>query len=158
MTTIKLNDDDAFAFDWKVTSLGQVGGGAGVAGGAWFFTFRSKTAKVEVPFVFVGFGLGVGGSLGGASIPNASDAKRGNLSWTNVLHVDEDGFKADDLNWAKGRLTTIGASVGAGYGVMYITAFTTFGGTLFRPRQLVGYVAGVGANAATTFGMWKRCG
>ena len=157
MTTIKLDNDDACAFDWQVACLGQVGGGDIVAGGAWFFSFKSKTAKVEVPFVFLGVGFGFGGSLGGASIPSASDAKRGNLSWTNVLHVNENGFKADDLNWAKGRLTTVGASAGVGYGVMYVSAFTTFGGTLFRPRQLVGYGAGVGLIAATTFGVWKRC-
>ena len=60
MTTIKLDNDDACAFDWQVACLGQVGGGDIVAGGAWFFSFKSKTAKVEVPFVFLGAGFGFG--------------------------------------------------------------------------------------------------
>ncbi len=137
------------ASDWKVSGVAQVGGAAAVGGGAWTLIFKSDSADYAAMFAFLGGGLGAGGSVGGASMPDFSN---GGLSWTHI-ECDE-AFSAADLNWSAGRLTTAGAGLAVGYGVIIISAFD-WGGPMFSSQECFGGSIGVGASAMTTVGVWK---
>ncbi|MBY6049775.1 hypothetical protein KUV47_20285 [Vannielia litorea] len=140
------------AADWRVAGLAQIGGAAAVGGGVWTFEMRSATANHRGTYTFTGYGLGVGGSLGGASMP---DFSTGGLSYTDL--ECERAFSADDLHGSAGRLTTAGAGLSVGYGVTIITAFN-WGGYMFSSQECFGGTIGVGASAITTAGMWHRIG
>lgn len=142
-TTIKAND-------WKVAGAAQVGGGAGPAAGVWTFVFQSEQAQFSGMYAYGGFGLGAGGSVGGASAP---DLRTGGLSWTQL--ECEKNFSADDLDGAGGRLTTAGAGLAVGYGAAIITAFG-WNGFFFSSQECFGFSIGVGASAVTTAGRWER--
>lgn len=137
------------ARDWKVASLAQVGGAAAVGAGVWTFIVQSDQANFSGTYAFTGYGLGVGGSLGGASMP---DFSTGGLSWTS-LECDRQ-FTGWDLDGCGGRLTTAGAALSVGYGVVIISAFN-WGGSLFSSQECFGGAIGVGASAITTAGAWK---
>jgi len=136
------------ADDWKVAGAAQVGGAAVVGGGVWTFIMQSAKANFSGMFTFTGYGLGAGGSLGGASMP---DWQSGGLSWTEL--ECERAFSANDLDGSAGRLTTAGAGLSVGYGVTIITAFN-WGGYMFSSQECFGGTIGVGASAITTAGMW----
>jgi len=138
------------ATDWEVAGVAQVGGAATVGGGLWMFEFKSSLAGMKVPFLFIGAGLGLGGSIGGASAPDMSS---GQPSYT-ALRCDR-AFGVDDLSGSAGRLTTAGAGMAVGYGVVIITAFN-FRGPMFASQECYGFTIGVGASAMTTVGMWQE--
>ncbi|MBT0957505.1 hypothetical protein IV417_08905 [Alphaproteobacteria bacterium KMM 3653] len=137
------------ADDWKVAGAAQVGGAAVVGGGVWTFIFQSAHAHFSGMYTFTGFGLGAGGSMGGASMPDFSS---GGLSWTN-LECDR-SFSADDLDGSAGRLTTAGAGLAVGYGVAIVSAFN-WGGSMFSSQECFGGSIGVGASAITMAGAWN---
>ncbi len=134
--------------DWEVAGVAQVGGAATVGGGVWMFEFKSTLAAVKQPFIFVGGGLGLGGSMGGASAPDMSS---GTPSYT-ALTCDR-AFSINDLSGSAGRLTTAGAGLSVGYGVTIITAFN-WGGSMFSSQECYGISIGVGASAITMVGYW----
>jgi len=137
------------ASDWQVAGAAQVGAAAGVGGGGWMFVFQSRAANYSASFLFAGFGLGAGGSMGGASMPDLSS---GGMSWSSI-RCDQ-AFSGEDLNYSAGRLTTAGAGLAVGYGFVYISAFN-WSGSLFSSQSVGGFSIGVGASAITTAGVWK---
>jgi hypothetical protein len=137
------------ASDWKVAGAAQVGGAAGLGAGAWTMIFQSEAANWSGMFAFIGGGIGEGGSIGGASMP---DLSTGGLNWSSL--TCDQPFSAADLNWSGGRLSTAGAGLAVGYGVVIITAFN-MSGTLFSSQNCFGGTIGVGASIMTTVGVWK---
>ena len=47
------SDDTGNVSDWYFTSFAQVGGGEGVAAGAWIFQFKSQTARIQPAVAFL---------------------------------------------------------------------------------------------------------
>jgi hypothetical protein len=137
------------ANDWEVAGVAQVGGAAAVGGGVWWLEFRSSAAGMKETFMFGGLGIGVGGSVGGASAPDFSTAQP---SYSPL--ACERAFSIHDLNYSAGRLTTAGAGLAVGYGLVYVSAFN-FDGALFSSQSCHGFTVGVGASAITTVGMWR---
>ncbi|SIO15259.1 hypothetical protein [Vannielia litorea] len=140
---------ETMANDWQVAGLMQAGGGAAVGGGVFGFMFKSMTAQFCGVFTFAGLGLAVGGSSGGASAP---DMMRGGFNWSKIK--GERWFSADDLDGSAGRLSCMGAALGAGVGTTAITAFN-WGGFLFNSQDSIGISFGGGASAMTTVGRWS---
>jgi len=140
----------AKAWDWKVAGAANVGGAVSVGAGVWTFVFQSESAQFSGMYYFVGAGIGAGGSLGGASMPDWSS---GGLAWTE-LECDR-AFSADDLHNSAGRLTTAGAGLAVGGGVVILTAFN-LRGSMFSSQNCWGGSIGVGASAMTTVGAWRR--
>ena len=136
------------ATDWKIAGLAQIGGAAVVGAGIWTFVLQSAHANFSGTYTFTGYGLGAGGSVGGASVP---DLSTGGLSWTS-LECDR-AFHADDMDGCMGRLTTAGAGLAVGAGVVIVSAFN-WGGSMFSSQECFGASIGVGASAMTTAGMW----
>ncbi|MCO6383853.1 MAG: hypothetical protein JXQ91_12030 [Vannielia sp.] len=136
--------------DWQVAGLMQGGGGAAVGGGAFSFVMKSERAKFCGIFTFLGAGLAVGGSSGGASAPNLLT---GGLNWSPLKGYQDRHFSADNIDGCAGRLSTMGASLGAGLGVVAITAFG-WGGFVFNSQDSLGISFGGGAAAMTLVGRW----
>lgn len=134
------------ARDWKVAPAAQVGGSALlVGGGVYWLTFDSETAGISETFMFIGGGLGIGGSVGAVS-----------LSPNSPVEIEcERAFSVADLNMSPGRLDMAGASLAAGYGFMWISAFTLKGFMLFSSQYVGGWNAGVALNAQTIVGYWR---
>ncbi|MCX7068684.1 MAG: hypothetical protein NTW85_13480 [Methylococcales bacterium] len=151
------------ADDWQVTGVCQVGGAVTVGGGIWLFQFQSYDAGPEGHiFMFVGAGFGLGGSIGGASLPLGAilDQLRGKklvssspLSWSDI--DCDSAFSADNLNYAPGRITTGGAGLAVGYSLLYISAKNLPFRGLFHSQSCGGWGTAVGASAITTVGFWK---
>jgi len=131
--------------DWQVAGVAQVGGAAVVGGGVFWFDFRSSAARVQHEmFMFIAFGLGAGGSIGGASMTPGSP---------NEITCDQP-FSVYDLDMSPGRVTIAAAGLIAGYGLAYISAFN-LSGPLFTSQDVSGWAAGVSLNAMTTVGYWR---
>ena len=150
------------AEDWNVTGIMQIGGAEGLGAVAFLFQFQSYDAGQEGHYVaFFGAGLGLGGDLGGASIPMSDiiDSLRGkqqklpSASAFTALECDNP-FSMRELNHAPGRLTTAGAGLAVGYSLLFITATRVFH-PLFRSQSCGGWGTGVGASAITTVGYWQ---
>lgn len=155
------------ASDWEVAGIGCLAGGAGAAGGWFFFLFKSQSADVSCGCRFVGAGIGVGADLGkiGKSLKLISNAPRlerlfSVLSYAaaspvsySPLQVNE-AFSLDDLHNSPGRLTMGTAAPVYGYTMMYITAATGIFSNYFASAPCHGWGVGFGAAAMTTIGMW----
>lgn len=135
------------ANDWEVTCVMQGGGGAVVGAMGFIFLFSSKKAKINKrEFLFVGGGLGAGGTANGASMtPN---------QMTKIKCSRP--FSILDLNNSTGRISTAGAGFVAGGGGMAITAFEWFDGSLFSSQALHGFSWGTGASAFILAGLWRK--
>ena len=135
------------ANDWKANCVAQVGGAAVVALVEFFVVLSSEQANVTKTFTFTGYGLGVGGSAGGASLtPNSPSSL-----------ICDQSFSAHDLDGSFGRFTTATASLSVGYSLGYVSAFN-WSGSLFSSQSVSGFSAGVGLGAITTSGFWKMIG
>lgn len=158
------------ANDWEIAGIAQVGGADVVGAGVYFFEFRSKAADFRGQFIFIGGGLGLGGSVGGASMPAPGDFVCARAySPFSSLRCDRD-FSADDLDLVAGRITSAGASFAYGYSVVRVTAFTNalaagpgllvqaFLPTLFHSFPASGWGTGVGASVTVFSGIWKKIG
>jgi len=132
---------------WDVASLCQVGGAGGVGGGVFFFNFRSGSL-VET-FLFVAAGLGVGGSVGGASLP---DFHTGRISYSPL--TVRRAFSVYDLDMSPGTLTSAGVGLAEGYTLLRISAFN-LGGILFEPSDCSGWSAGVALGLYGMAGYWR---
>jgi hypothetical protein len=153
------------ADDWEIQGVCQVGFGVGAAGGAWLFEVSSSEADYDGFYFFAGLGFGLGGSLGGGTIPMSSIIRQLQGARSNALQDHEDAwtelscentFSASDLNLAMGRLTTASAGFAVGYGLVYISAGAFPRKTLFLSQSVGGWGTGVGAVGATTVGIWKH--
>jgi len=146
------------ADDWQCCEICQVGGAAGFGGGIWLFQIQSyNSGQYAAYFAFAGFGIGIGGSVGGASLPanlfNNLPPGASALSFSDL--ACDTAFSADDLDCAPGRLTTGGVSAMVGYSVVYISAKNLPFTSLFASQSCNGLSVGVGADAMTTVGFWK---
>jgi hypothetical protein len=148
---------DTQADDWMVHTVGQVGGADGVGGGAWLFCFQSANADFyNANFAFIGGGVGVGGSINGASfakIPTGSGLGSRSNAWSNIKCYTK--FSAADLNWAPGRVTSAGVSLAIGYTLLYVSAMNLPLTRLFHSQPCNGLSIGVGITVMTTIGLWK---
>jgi hypothetical protein len=156
------------ASDWEVSGIGCIAGGAGAAGGWFFFLFRSLSANVGLGCRFVGGGIGVGADLGRMAksaniLKNAPKvetlfkvvaygAYSPSISF-GPIQVDE-AFSMDDLHHSPGRLTMAGVTPIYGYTLMYITAASGIIDAYFASQPCHGWGLGAGASAMTTIGMW----
>lgn len=138
------------ASDWEVLGFCQVGGAAVLGAAVWFFNFRSKTANVDEIFnLSAGLG-GVGGSIGGSTLPDLA----GNLVYTPVTCAQP--FSLYDLNGAAGMVGNAGVSFAVGYSAILIAASKlAVGGALFH-QEAHGFSAGVGASVVWGFGVWTH--
>ena len=124
------------ASDWETQGVAQVGGAAGLGGAMYLFVFRSRSADCRALFVFIGAGVGLGGSVGGASVPSPSDILQ-NVSpymWTSIPCTR--AFAATDLD----------VCYGAGAWVRRPGHQRRVGRQLVRQRKL------------QRMGHWSRCG
>ena len=158
---------DTKASDWEVAGIGALSGGAGLAGGWFFFLFKSQSADVACGCRFTGLGAGAGADLGkiGKSVKLLSNAPKleklfSVLSYAAASPVSYGSIQVDtpfslsDLHHSMGRLTMAGVSAGYGYTWMYITAATGLFTDYFASQPCSGWGFGAGANAMTTVGMW----
>lgn len=156
------------ASDWEVAGIGALAGGAGAAGGWFFFLFKSQKADVSLGCRFVGLGIGAGADLGkiGKSVKLLKDAPKleklfdvaayaavsPNISFERI-EVDK-SFSLDDLHRSPGRLTMAGVAPIYGFTLMYITSATGIISANFASQPCHGWGVGFGASAMTTVGMW----
>jgi hypothetical protein len=111
--------------DWQVCCIGQIAGGAGVAGGWYLFCFYSASAGGAGYYVFSGIGMGVGGNASG--IVNPEDYGAVSAPWSTFSSIPwvcgVNDFSANDLAGATGRISSLGAGVYVvGYSITYISA------------------------------------
>ncbi|WP_376090845.1 hypothetical protein ACE7GA_20615 [Roseomonas sp. CCTCC AB2023176] len=102
---------------WDICVVAQVGGAAGLGGGAFFLQFRSPNIPVKPIYVAVAAGVGAGGSIGSAiSIPWRSlvrqlinpraVANTNDIGWSKL-----DGtFSPYNLNHCSFTIGQVGAS------------------------------------------------
>lgn len=143
--------------DWSCVGVAQVGGGFGVAAGIYCFEFRSLSANFRGTYLFVGGGLGVGGSLGGGVAPSPGDFVNHDQVpdlWTPL--VCRRPFSGDDLDKAYAALTTLGVGAAYGYAVTSISAGWV--DPLFTDQNVSGWGTGVGVAGAMMPGVWIRIG
>ena len=144
-----LNDK---ASDWQVAGIAQVGGAAGLGAGVWWFEFFSQAVNTREPFMFIGAGIGAGGSIGGASAPDLTDLGNAKPAYSQLACARP--FSVSDLDMSIGRLTSAGAGIGPGYGLLYISGLNT-DGALFSSQSVSGWTIGVGATAIAVIGYWR---
>lgn len=156
------------ASDWEVSGVGCIAGGAGVAGGWFFFLFRSATANVGLGCRFAGAGIGAGVDLGkvGKTVKLLKDAPKIEKFFEIVAYGAyspsisfspievEEPFSMDDLHHSPGRLTMAGVAPVYGYTWMYITAATGIFSSYFASQPCHGWGLGAGATAMSTMGLW----
>lgn len=155
------------ASDWEVAGIGCLAGGAGVAGGWFFYLFKSQSADVSCGVRFVGLGAGAGLDLGkvGKSLKLLKDAPKieklfdvlsyGAASPVSYGSIEvEEAFSLSDLHNSPGRVTMAGVAPVYGYTMMYITAATGIISSYFGSQPCHGWGFGAGATILTTVGMW----
>lgn len=155
------------ASDWEVAGVGCAAGGAGLAGGWFFFMFQSQSAGVALGCRFTGLGMGVGADFGKIGktiklIKNGPTLEKlfkvvayGSYSGVSYGNIECDrAFSLDDLHNSPGRLTMAGAAPLYGYTLMYITSATGIISANFASQPCHGWGAGLGASAMSTVGMW----
>lgn len=156
------------ARDWEVAGIGCLAGGAGLAGGWFFFIFKSQSANVALGCRFTGLGIGGGADLGkiGKSLKLLKDAPKLEKLFKVVAYGAispsisfspievETSFSLDDLHNSPGRLTMAGVAPVYGYTWIYITSATGIFSSNFASQPCHGWGLGAGASAMTTMGMW----
>ncbi len=163
----KIMGRDTKASDWEVSGVACVAGGAGAAGGWFFFIFKSQSANISCGCRFVGIGVGGGVDLGkiGKTVKLVKDAPKleklfevlsygaaAPVSYSSI-QVDEP-FSLDDLHQNVGRLTMGTVAPIYGYTWMYISAITGVFSDYFSSQPCNGWGWGAGAGVMTTVGMW----
>jgi hypothetical protein len=152
--------------DWEVTGLVEVGGGEGIAAGVWMFEFQSYNAGAEGHIVlFVGLGIGFGGSIGGSLVPDIGaiidratkkPIPRRVLQWSSIDCRSK--FSINDLNYCPGRLSNGSAAVSVGYDITYISALKK-SRDLFFSQSCGGLsIGGLGLDIMSVGGFWKWLG
>lgn len=133
------------ARDWEVSAIAQVGGAYKLGGGFWTFSFRSPSLQAKEAFFMFAGGVGIRGSLGGASATPASYTK---------LRCSRD-FSLHDLHKAVGRIAGLGGGLAVGWGVTIISAMSLSRPfSLFEPTPVGGISVGVGVQGFSFFGVW----
>jgi hypothetical protein len=144
------------AADWQCVGIAQVGGAVGLAAGIYCFDFRSQSADFRGTYLFIGGGLGLGGSLGGGMAPSPGDFIHNTPPdvWTS-LQVQRP-FSGSELDLAYASISSLGAAGAYGYTLMSITA--GWADPLFTTQNVSGWGTGVGVSGAMLIGVWKMIG
>lgn len=141
---------DTPAQDWKVAGQVSLGGASYVGAGGWVFLFQSDEAQHSESFVLYGAGIGLGGSMGGASLP---DSPSGGNAWTRLrCHRP---FSADDLHNARGEIINTSAGLALGLGLTRLTG-STWDQSLFDSEPFMSANAGVALGGFAMVGIWRR--
>ena len=141
------------ASDWQVFGRVSVAGGAGISAGFYVWDFYSPTAGISAVFGFHGIGLGEGGNLGSIGAP---DDVGPITSWSSI-DCDQP-FSVYDMDSAWGRISALGAAIGAGYSAIYISAAPEFWSLKsFFHSQYVGGLSllSVGGGGQSLLGGWR---
>lgn len=138
--------------DWQVCCIGQVAGGAVVAGGWFLFVFYSAEAGGSAYVVFSGIGAGAGGNISG--VLNPEDYGAVSAPWSSMYTVPYmcgvHPFSINDMNGANGRISCASGGLDIiGYGVTYITAGNSSATDAYFFAQNVG---GLGFGEGSGFG------
>lgn len=141
--------------DWQTVAVATVGAAVGGGASLTMFQFRSKKSDFLGEYLFVGGGIGLGGSLNSAVAPSPSDfVNRGrDLNYWCDLKVSKP-FSGDDLSNSSGDITSAGVSAAYGYSIVFITAGIF--DKLFSHQYIGGWGIGVGVSASTMKGIWVR--
>jgi hypothetical protein len=145
------------ASDWEALAIASIGGAGGLGGELIMFQFRSKEARFEGDYLFIGGGIGAGGSLNGAIAPSPADVARGGRGmnlWSSIKVLKP--FSGDDLDMAYAKVDS--ASVAGAYGYSFMLITGGFFDRLFNLQSVSGWSVGVGINVGIMPGIWKRLG
>jgi hypothetical protein len=142
--------------DWQAVGVAQVGGARIVGGGIYCFEFRSLSADFRGKYLFLGAGVGAGGSLGGGSAPGPGDFITNSKPdlWSKIKCKRP--FSGDDLDLAYAALSTLAVEGAYGYALTGISAGLI--DPLFDSQDVSGWGTGVGVIGAILVGVWKRIG
>jgi hypothetical protein len=133
------------ANDWQCVCVLQAGGAAGAGGGAFMFDWYSPTANLSARFELLAGGVGAGGNLTGASLPDA---------WSTVSC--NQSFCVYDLDGADGWIESLSIGVGVQYSVTYISARVIGGADyLFEDQSVGGFSLGASAGVFALVGSWQ---
>lgn len=138
---------DTKATDWRCCLVRQVGGAAGLAGGAFLFDWHSQSAGVTARFALVAGGVGVGGHWGGVL------ADDGDLTCWGAVACAEP-FSAADLDRAAAAVYAVGVGLGLSLTLAVIDAKRPGGPFLFRRQNVSGFGVGVGLSVVALAGTW----
>ena len=141
---------DTQASDWEFAGICQIGAAAGIGGGGYMFMFRSETASERQDVYFFGGGVGVGGSVGGASSPQIST---GEIPYSPI--TCSNAFSMRDLHNSAGTIASVGVSAIVGWNYTLIGANTL--DTVYFEGQggWGGNAGGFGAGGTVFAGIWK---
>ena len=146
---------DTSSSDWRVKSLGKVGGGFGLASAALIFGFVSDVARYKGVFIFGGLGAGVGLNKellkAFETISKVSAGDPFHLGAKPI--VCSSSFSASQLNTSMGLVTSSGAGAGIGYGIITMSA-AKWNKNLFQYQTLSGQSIAVGIGSMTLSGIW----
>jgi hypothetical protein len=144
------------ANDWQCVGVAQAGAVAGVGAGVYFFEFRSRNADFRGAFNLFGAGIGLGGSLGGATAPSPSDVIHNrNPDLFTSLRADRP-FSANNLHLSYANYRSIGASAAVGYSIVRISAASLWN-NWFTGQDVSGWgIGGISAGAVALGGLWVK--
>ena len=146
------------ANDWQCVGVAQAGAVAGVGAGVYFFEFRSRNADFRGVYNLYAAGIGLGGSLGGATAPSPSDIlhNRNPDLWSNIRA--ETPFSANDLHLSYGNYRSIGAGAGIGYSLVRLSGQSLFT-DWFVGQDVSGWgIGGISAGVVALGGLWVKIG
>jgi hypothetical protein len=140
--------------DWQAVGIAQAGGADIVGAGIYCFNFRSLSANFSGTYLFIGAGVGLGGSLGGGTAPSPSQFV--SKAYPNLYSPIKcrRPFSGDDLDMSYAVLETLQVQVAYGYSLTHISAGWV--DKLFASQDASGWGTGVGAGGAVLVGIWKR--
>ncbi len=143
------------ANDWECVGVATAGGAAGAGASVTMFQFRSKAADFLGEYIFVGGGIGAGGSLNSAVAPSPTDLYnkgQGMNYWSKI--TSSRPFSSDDLSNCMGLMSSAGVSAAYGYSLVYLTAGLF--DVLFKSQYIGGWGIGVGVSASVMRGYFIR--
>ncbi len=100
----------------------------------------------------MGYGLGMGGSANGGSMPSPQDILRNRMPNLYTRIQCDRFFSLNDLHRSGGRISSIGAGVVLGYGAAYISA--GLWDPCFTSQGVTGLSISTGAAALCLAGLW----
>jgi hypothetical protein len=144
------------ANDWEIAIICQMGAAGGGAAGLFFADVRSKKAQTRAPFIFIGGGLGFGGSMGGGGGPSPADVVRNHVPDMYTSIPSKVRFSVDNLDCASGKIISLGAA--GAYGYSYVSISAGMLPPLFESVNCSGWGTGVGISGSMIVGIWKQLG
>jgi hypothetical protein len=135
--------------DWQFAGVVTMGGAGGIGAGVFWFEFFSQRAAVREVFYLAAAGLGLGGSLGGAS----PVTRRGTVDYSPISCIRP--FSVNDLDNSSGAIGSGGVALVVGIGYTFISALNREG-LMFQRNGGVGInLGGAGAGVFEMMGTWR---